>query len=60
MLKEISFYYQYQDSFKNTYCGRYILIKYEQVLGAFCTWQEACLKGLELCGEDSFFVKYCA
>jgi hypothetical protein len=60
MLREISFYYQYQENFINKYHGRYILIKDEKMIGDFCTWQEASCKGLELCGEDSFFVKYCA
>jgi hypothetical protein len=60
MLREISFYYQYQENFKNDYHGRYIIIKNERVMGNFCSWQEASAKGLELWGEDSFFVKYCA
>jgi hypothetical protein len=60
MLREISFYYQYRENFKNHYYGRYILIKGEKIMGDFCTWQEASFKGLELCGEDAFFVKYCA
>jgi hypothetical protein len=60
MLRDISFYYQYQANLKNHFQGRFILIKNEKVMGDFCTWQEASAKGLELCGEDAFFIKYCA
>jgi hypothetical protein len=60
MLNEISFYYQHQENFKTDYYGRYIIIKNGRVIGHCCTWQQASVRGLELCGEDSFFVKYCA
>jgi len=59
MLADILFYYQHQQTFKNTYCGKYLLIKDKQVLGSFCTWQDACLKGLILFQQDNFFIKYC-
>lgn len=60
ILRDISFYYQHQQDFRNNYSGRYILIKNKKVIDTFCTWQEASFKGLQLLGEDSFFVKRCS
>ena len=60
MLQDISFYYQHQEKLNKGYNGRFILIKDETVMGDFCTWLEASLRGLEICKDDSFFVKFCA
>jgi hypothetical protein len=60
MLREISFYYKYQVDLRNSFNCRYLLIKEERIVGDFGTWQEASRKGLELWGDDSFFIKYCA
>jgi hypothetical protein len=60
ILKDISFYYQHQKNLREDYAGRYIIIKNEKVMGHFPSWQQASLKGLELWGEDSFFIKFCA
>jgi hypothetical protein len=60
ILKDILFYYQHQENFRKNYAGWYIIIRNEKIMGHFPSWQEASLKGLELWGEDSFFIKYCA
>lgn len=59
MLSNIFFYHQNQEVIKTAYQGKYLLIKDEQVVGSFNTWQDACLKGLKLFQQDNFFVKYC-
>jgi len=59
MLSNIVFYYQNQQALKETYHGKYLLIKDGKVLGGFGSWQDACLNGLKMFQQDNFFVKYC-
>ncbi len=60
MLANISFYQSNQETFKQNYGGRYLLIIEQKVLGDFCSWAEACAQGFGLLQHDSFLVKYCA
>ena len=60
MLANIAFYQTNQESLKQVYGGRYLLIVEQKVLGDFCTWSEACLQGLGILQEDTFLVKYCS
>jgi len=59
MLSNILFYYQNKQVLKETYGGKYLLIKDEKVLGSFGSWQDACLNGLKIFRQDDFFIKYC-
>jgi hypothetical protein len=60
MLANIAFYQMNQEKLKQLYSGRYLLIIEQKVFGDFCSWSEACLKGLGLLHQDNFLVKYCA
>ena len=60
MLANISFYQSNQETFKQHYGGRYLLIIEQQVLGDFGSWAEACAQGFGLLRQDNFLVKYCA
>ncbi len=60
MLANITFYQNNREEFQQLYSGRYLLIIEQKVWGDFCSWSEACLKGLGLLHNDTFLVKYCA
>ena len=60
MLANITFYQTNRERLKQLYNGRYLLIIEQKVLGDFCSWSEACLKGLGLLQHDAFFIKYCS
>jgi hypothetical protein len=60
MLENVTFYQSNQESLRSMYAGRYLLIIEQKVLGDFCSWAEACRRGLSLLQKDTFLVKYCA
>ncbi len=60
MLANISFYQKNEETFKQIYGGRYLLILEEKVLGDFSSWPEACSQGFGLLQHDNFLVKYCS
>ena len=59
VFQDITYYHQNKELLRSKYCGRYILIKDEKVIGNFCTWSEASTTGLQLFNSDNFFIKYC-
>ena len=59
ILASILFYYRHQEELRQTYGGRYLLLREEVIIGAFASCSEAYRHGYQILQHPYFFVKYC-